>query len=81
MGGRYGIASGDEPPVLVVKVAEQAVDGAATAAVVAAVAKAFGARRSAVRVVAGERSRTKVLELSPEPEDAAARLTALLDPR
>ncbi len=43
-----------------------------------AVAAAFGARRSAVRLVAGERSRTKVLELEPAPADAAERFEALL---
>jgi uncharacterized protein YggU (UPF0235/DUF167 family) len=59
-------------------VAERAVEGAATAAVIAAVARALGARRDAVRLVAGERSRTKVLEIDPEPPGAQERLAALL---
>ena len=78
MGGRHcDAASGD--PVLVVRVAERAVEGAATAAVIAAVAEALGARRSAVRLVTGQRSRTKVLEIDPEPPGARDRLAALLD--
>ena len=77
MGGRHGdAASGD--PVLVVRVAERAVEGAATAAVIAAVAEALGARRSAVRLVTGQHSRTKVLEIDPEPPEARDRLAALL---
>ena len=78
MGGRYGDAASVDP-VLVVRVAERAVEGAATAAVIAAVAEALGARRSAVRLVTGERSRTKVLEIDPEPPGARDRLAALLD--
>ena len=58
---------------------ERAVEGAATTAVIAAVAQALGARRSAVRLVTGERSRTKVLEIDPEPPGAQERLAALLD--
>jgi uncharacterized protein YggU (UPF0235/DUF167 family) len=65
--------------VLVVRVAERAVEGAATTAVITAVAQALGARRSAVRLVTGERSRTKVLEIDPEPPGARDRLTALLE--
>lgn len=78
MGGRYG-ESGDEQPVLVVAVAQRAVEGAATAAVLSAVAKAFGVRPRDVRLVTGERSRTKVLDIDPAPADAVARLVDLLD--
>ena len=79
MGGRYGdTSSGDGDPVLVVRVTERAVEGAATTAVIAAVAQALGARRGAVRLVTGERSRTKVLEIDPEPPGAQERLAALL---
>ena len=63
-----------------VRVAARAVDGAATAAVFAAVAEALGARRSAVRLVTGERSRTKVLEVDPEPPGARDRLAGCSTP-
>ncbi|HYN66152.1 MAG TPA: DUF167 family protein [Ornithinibacter sp.] len=49
----------------------RAVDGAATAAVRAAVAQAFGVRARDVTLVAGERSRTKVLDLVVDDEDEA----------
>ena len=80
VGGQYGEAGAGQPAVLVVRVRQRAVDGAATAAALEAVAAAFGARRSAVRLVAGERSRTKVLELEPAPADAARRFEELLHP-
>ena len=77
VGGRYGDA-GQAPPALVVAVTERAVDGAATAAVLSAVARAFGAGKRDVRLVTGERSRTKVLELDPVPPGAPERLVELL---
>jgi hypothetical protein len=52
-------------------VGARAVDGAATAAVRSAVAEAFGVRSRDVTVVAGERSRTKVLEV--DVDDLAGR--------
>jgi uncharacterized protein (TIGR00251 family) len=58
VGGRYG---DEEPPVLVVKVRARPVDGRANDAVCAAIAEAFGVRRSAVRVKNGERTRRKVV--------------------
>jgi uncharacterized protein YggU (UPF0235/DUF167 family) len=78
VGGRYGDATAGQEPVLVVRVAQRAVEGAATAAVLDAVAAAFGAQRGDVRLVTGERSRTKVLELDPEPAGAQERLAELL---
>jgi uncharacterized protein YggU (UPF0235/DUF167 family) len=65
----------------VVRVAQRAVEGAATAAVLDAVAAAFGARRGDVRLVTGERSRTKVLEIDPAPAGAEQRLDELLERR
>ena len=73
MGGRWG-----DDEVLAVSVTARAVDGAATAAVSDAVARAFGLRPRQVRVVAGERSRTKVVELDGPPEGARTRLLELL---
>ena len=69
VGGRWGDAD-----VLGVAVGARAVDGAATAAVCAAVAEAFGVRGRHVTLVSGERSRTKVLEVAVD-DDAAARVT------
>jgi uncharacterized protein YggU (UPF0235/DUF167 family) len=76
--GCYGEA-GDDAPALVVAVTQRAVGGAATSAVLAAVARAFGARPRDVHLVTGERSRTKVLELDPVPPGAPDRLVELLD--
>lgn len=64
--------------MLTVAVTQRAVEGAATAAVLAAVADAFGLKRGSVRVVTGERSRTKVLDLDGDDEALSARLAALL---
>jgi uncharacterized protein len=50
--------------VLHVRVTAHAVDGAANRAVIEAVAHALGVRRSAVSLVAGLRSREKVLDVS-----------------
>lgn len=75
VGGRYGDA---EPPVLVVAVSERAVDGAATAAVLEAVAAAFRVRSRAVRLVSGATSRTKVIEVDIDPSAGGERLHGLL---
>lgn len=61
---------------LVVRVQEQAVDGAATAAAVRAVAEAFGVRRADVTLVSGTTSRTKVLDVSGASESLLAELLA-----
>ena len=73
VGGRYGDA---EPPVLIVRVAPQAVEGKANAATLRALADALGVRRSSVRIVTGERARTKVVEVQSVDPDV---LTALLE--
>lgn len=74
VGGRYG--SG-EPPVLLVAVTAPAVDGRANAAVLVAVAQALGVRRDDVRLVRGERARTKLLDVTGVERGA---LDALLAP-
>lgn len=66
VGGRHGDA-------LVVAVAAPPVEGKANEAVRKALATAFGVRRQDVVIVAGEKSRDKVVEL---PDDLA-RLTDL----
>ena len=62
VGGSHGGA-------LVVRVSAPAVDGRATEAALAAVAAAFGVRRSAVTLVTGATSRSKVVAV--EGADAA----------
>jgi len=57
VGGEHGGA-------LVVRVRPRAVDGAATAAALAAVAAAFGVRPDAVTLVSGAASRTKILDVA-----------------
>jgi uncharacterized protein YggU (UPF0235/DUF167 family) len=74
VGGRWG-----DEDVLTVSVAARAVDGAATAAVCEAVAAAFGLRPRHVTVVAGDRSRTKVLDVRVDDAVGRARLADLLD--
>jgi uncharacterized protein len=65
---------------LLVSVTAAAVEGRANEAVRRALAKAFGVRRQDVRLLSGERSRDKLVELDPAPAGAAARLAALLEP-
>ena len=74
--GRYGDAE-----TLCVAVRERTVDGAATEAVLRAVAVAFGIHRRDVRLVAGATSRTKVLDLGGPGEVLSARLGELLEAR
>ena len=64
--------------MLTVAVSARAVDGAATAAVMDAVAAAFGVRPRDVALVAGATSRTKVLAVDVEEEAGRARLAHLL---
>lgn len=78
VGGQYGEASPGQSPVLIVSVAQRAVDGAATEGVQKAVARAFGLRRGDVELVKGLTTRTKVLELWGEEVGLSARLAELL---
>jgi hypothetical protein len=64
--------------MLIVRVGARAVEGAATEAVLKAVAKAFGLRRADVGLVGGLTSRTKVLELRGEEGGLSRRLAELL---
>src|SRR5665213_743125 len=65
---------------LVVHVRVRAVDGAATEAVLAALAAAFNVRPSAVRLVRGAGSRTKVVEIDGHDEDLTQRHNELAGP-
>ena len=78
VGGQYGDGSAGQGVILIVSVAPRAVDGAATEAVLKAVAKAFGLRRAEVDLVSGLTSRTKVLELRGDEHSLSSRLTQLL---
>lgn len=74
VGGRYG-----DQDILCVAVTARAVDGAATDAVLRALAKAFALPRRAVTLVGGRTARTKVVELDGDPAELRQRLTELLD--
>lgn len=72
VGGCYGDGQ------LVVAVSAPPVEGAANAAVVDAVARAFGVRRADVTLVGGQTGRSKVLELKGDPGALGHRLQELL---
>jgi uncharacterized protein YggU (UPF0235/DUF167 family) len=59
---------------LVVAVAQRAVDGKATEAALAAVAKAFGVRKRDVTLVSGATSRNKVVDIAIDAPDRLAEL-------
>jgi uncharacterized protein (TIGR00251 family) len=69
---------GPRGPALVVAVRARAVEGAANAAVVAALAAAFGLRRADVEIVAGVRGRDKVVALRGDRAELDARLAELM---
>lgn len=75
VGGRW---DGPGGAALVVAVIAPAVDGKANAAVLAALAAAFGVRARRLAVVGGARARDKIIELTEPPAGAAQRLEALL---
>jgi uncharacterized protein YggU (UPF0235/DUF167 family) len=62
---------------LVVRVSARAVDGKATAAALAAVAKAFGVRPQAVVLVSGATSRMKIVDVAGADQAALDRLLTL----
>ena len=71
------LVGGEHDGALVVRVGARAVDGRATEAALDAVAEAFGARRSAVTLVTGATSRTKVIEIDGGTRAVLDRLLAL----
>lgn len=71
VGGRYDGAFG---PALVVAVAQPAVDGRATEAVLRAVAEALGLRRSAVSLRSGQSSRDKLITIAAAAGDRVREL-------
>jgi uncharacterized protein len=73
-----GTWAGPRGPALVVAVRARAVDGAANAAVVAALAAAFWLRRGDVEIVAGARARDKIVTLRGDPGELATRVAELM---
>ncbi len=73
-----GSWAGPRGTALVVAVRARAVEGAANAAVVAALAAAFGLRRADVEIVAGARGRDKVVALRGHQAELDARLAELM---
>ena len=67
---------GEHDGALVVRVSEPAVDGKATAAVLASVAAAFGVGRRSVTLVTGARSRVKILDVAGADPRTLERLLA-----
>jgi uncharacterized protein len=67
---------GEHDGALVVRVSARAVDGKATEAALAAVADAFGVRRSAVGLVSGASSRVKIIEVAAGDPRLLAELLA-----
>jgi uncharacterized protein len=76
--GVGGTWAGPRGPALVVAVRARAVEGAANAAVVAALAAAFGVRRGDVEIVAGARGRDKVVAVRGDRTVLTARLAELM---
>lgn len=73
VGGRYGDT---EPPSLIVRVRERALEGKANEAVLTEVARAFDLPRRCVQMVSGARSRTKLLDLTGADPERLADLLA-----
>jgi len=71
---RVGGVWGDDPPRLVVAVQARAVDGKANQAVVAALAAAVGVGRRSIRIVAGDKNRSKLVEI----DDVSTGIHALI---
>jgi uncharacterized protein len=76
-GSAHPGVGGEHGGALVVRVSARATGGQATAAALAAVAAAFGVPRSAVTLIAGATSRTKVLDVAGADQGVMEQLLAL----
>jgi uncharacterized protein len=76
-GSAHPGVGGEHAGALVVQVSARAVAGQATEAALAAVAAAFSVRRSAVTLVAGASSRTKIVDVHGGDPAVLMRLLAL----
>lgn len=74
-----GLYDGPGGPALVVAVPARAVEGQATKAVLAAIAEAFGVRRSMVTLVRGATSRDKLVEVEGNQPELRSTLAELLN--
>ena len=70
---------GEHDGALIVRVSARAVDGKATEAALTAVADSFGVRRSAVCLVSGASSRTKIVDIDADDPRLLASLLAAPD--
>ena len=75
--GVGGCWDGPRGRALIVSVRARAVEGAANAAIVGALAAAFGVRRTEVELVSGARSRDKTVEVRGDESRLRCRLSAL----
>jgi len=75
-GSAHPRIGGERSGALVVQVSARAVGGKATEAALAAVATAFGKRRSDVTLVTGALSRTKIIDVAGGDPAVLARLLA-----
>ena len=73
-GSAHPGVGGEHGGALIVRVNARAVDGRATEAALAAVAAAFGVRRSGVTLVAGASSRAKVVDVAGADPSLLTRL-------
>lgn len=78
-GAKLPKVGGSKGGSLSVKVADRAVDGAANAAVLDAVAASFGLPKRSVRIVHGRTSRRKLLDVTIDEEEGQRILRDLLD--
>jgi uncharacterized protein YggU (UPF0235/DUF167 family) len=76
-GAAHPGVGGEHGGALVVRVSARATGGQATAAALAAVAAAFGVPRSAVTLVAGAASRTKIVDVAGADQAVMDQLLAL----
>jgi len=76
-GSRVPKVGGTRAGSLLVRVREQAVDGAANDAVIEAVARAFGLKPRQVRLVHGRSSRRKLVEIEIDAAVGTPRLAEL----
>jgi uncharacterized protein len=75
-GSAHPRIGGERNGALVVRVSARALGGRATEDALAAVATAFGKRRSAVTLVVGASSRTKIIDVAEGDPAVLARLLA-----
>lgn len=77
-GSRRRSAQGSYDGALAVHVRSRAIDGAATTEVLEVLAREFGVKPGAIRLLRGSHSRTKTIEIDGDPTELRARLDELL---